>query len=76
MTYGQLLGWADMKEILTKGEMTLEDLREMWTALPKSIDSVGKEEEGINIDAFLSLNEAIEDKILSFEVNEEGPVVL
>ena len=76
MTYGQLLGWADMKEILTKGEMTLEDLRGMWTALPKSIESVGKAEEGINIDAFLSLNEAIEDKILSFEVNEEGPVVL
>ena len=65
-----------MNEILTKGDMNLEDLREMWTALPKSIDSVGQEEEGINMDAFLSLNEAIEDKILSFEVNEEGPVEL
>ncbi len=76
VTYSQLIDWADINEIIVKGDLSLEDLKKMWNALPKSIDSVGLEEEGISVDAFLSLNEAIEDKLLSFEINEEGPVEL
>ena len=74
LTYKTLLDWEDMHEMLTKNQLKIDELEKLWAALPKATNPKGFEEEGIDLEAFLSLNEALEDSLYSVEVNEEGPV--
>ena len=74
LTYKALLDWEDINEMLTKNQLKIDELEKMWAALPKATNPKGFKEEGIDLEAFFSLNEALEDSLYSVEVNEEGPV--
>lgn len=76
--YEALMGWADMREMLSTGMLMEDQVATMWDALPKQpLPSKGgskkkgfgnsagpgadKLSTGINLDAFLALNQAFED---------------
>jgi len=76
--YEALMGWADMREMLSTGMLMEDQVAAMWDALPKqplpfkggskkkgfgnnSAIGADKLSTGINLDAFLALNQAFED---------------
>ena len=72
LTYERLLEWTDMSHMLSLGQLPREELKTMWNALPKT-KCLRAEDEGIDVDAFLALNMAIEDSVGS-SVYYESPV--
>jgi hypothetical protein len=74
LSYNQLMGWADLSELISNGIVNQEQLDRIWNALPKkplgryykstganSKGSKIKQSDGITVDAFLMFNEEIED---------------
>ena len=72
MTWGDLINGQDIMELLNENFLTLEDLRTLWKALPKADDKNIKNDGGdlggvIGVDSYVALNEAIDDKVQSFQ---------
>lgn len=71
LSYRELMDWPDMREMIGTGIISQEAVDQMWAALPKQPlrqkskgfgDDADKAREGIAIEAFLALNNAIEDE--------------
>ena len=71
LSYREVMDWADMREMLSTGIISQEAVDRMWAALPKQPlrqkskgfgDDADKNREGIAMEAFLALNNAIEDE--------------
>jgi len=70
LSYKDLMEWPDMQEMLQHGVLKQDDVDRMWNALPKQ--NLGafykkkgfgvQQSDGINVEAFLALNQAIEDE--------------
>jgi hypothetical protein len=70
LSYSQLLEWVDIKDLIENGGITVDQVNYMWDALPKKPlgafikkKGFGKptQSDGIDVDAFLSFNTALED---------------
>ena len=62
-----LANWADVKELLDYGDLSLTEFEEMWDRTPKSPGSG----EMIDVDGFLSFNVALDDLFETMPDNEE-----
>jgi len=73
LSYSALMDWSDMREMITSGMIAKEEVDKLWDALPKQPLSAAqrgkgfgagseRQADGIEIDAFLALNRAIEDE--------------
>jgi hypothetical protein len=76
LSYAALMDWSDMREMITSGMIAREEVDRLWDALPKQPLSAAqrgkgskgfgagseRQADGIEIDAFLALNRAIEDE--------------
>jgi hypothetical protein len=70
MSYGQLTEWVDIKELIEGEAITMEQINNMWEALPKRpLGSFHRKKgfakvvqsDGIDVDSFLAFNTALED---------------
>lgn len=69
LSLAQLLEWSELVEMLNNKDITKEQIQNLWNALPKEPfvskknKGFGMAKEGITVEAFLMLNNEIEDII-------------
>lgn len=82
LTFEKFMNWSMMQDLLNDEEITLSQTESLWMALPKEDvkkpvsdrgfappDTVqGRKIEGITLEEFIALNEAIEDAMTSLNV--------
>jgi len=71
--YDSLMEWPDMADIFSSGSLDKEQVLKIWNALPKEPLPAKKankgfgSKDGITVEAFLALNQEIEDKLYANE---------
>jgi hypothetical protein len=60
LSYETVLEWNDVQDLLSNQVVTIETVDELWESLPKKALRAGVSE-GIDVDAFLAFNSALED---------------
>lgn len=88
LSYNELMGWSDMQEMIRSGMIAQHEVDKMWDALPKQplgtfykkkgfgTTSSVEQSDGITVEAFLALNNAIEDEERSEIMGEDSDSVL
>ena len=60
LSYETVLEWNDVQDLLSNQVVTIETVDELWESLPKKALRDGVRE-GIDVNAFLAFNSALED---------------
>lgn len=71
ITLQQLLAWEDLQDLVDKKKVTVEKLKQLWNILPKKplsiITNDKSDSGGINVNAFIALNNALLESLAGDE---------